>query len=83
MGGINIDFPAWIQAIAAIATLLIGWVTYRSQRKIKTLTDVVENLTGIVGSLSGQTMELQKQTAVVSKRYELEKSLSVRKIGWA
>jgi len=78
MCGFIVDWPSWIQALAAIATLVIGWITYRSQRKIKTLTDVVENLTGIVGSLSEQTKELQNQTAVISKRYELEKSLSVR-----
>ena len=58
------NFPVYIQAVTAILTAFIVLATFRTQSKIKTLTDVV--------------VELHKQTKLLSERFEFEKALTLR-----
>jgi hypothetical protein len=58
------NFPVYIQAVTAILTLFIVIATFKTQGKIKTLTDVV--------------VELQRQTKILSDRFDLERTISVR-----
>jgi len=58
------NFPVYVQAVTAILTLFIVIATFNTQRKIKTLTDVV--------------VEVQKQTKILSDRFDLERVISVR-----
>ncbi len=54
---------AWLQGLTGLATFFVAWLTFNSQKKIKTLTDVV--------------LQLQKQTKLLSDRYDLEQELSI------
>src|SRR5258708_1911164 len=65
------DFPTWIQAVIAIPTLIIACITLLQEKKIKQLTDIVLEL-------QNQTKELAKQSEIMSLRYELDKTASLR-----
>ncbi len=65
------DFPTWVQAVIAIPTLIIACITLLQEKKIKQLTDVVIEL-------QNQTKELKEQSEILSKRYDLERRLSMR-----
>lgn len=40
----NVNFPDWVQALCAIATFALAISVYTQQKKIKTLSDVVNSL---------------------------------------
>lgn len=59
------SLSVFVQGVAGFATAWIAWLTYQTNQKVRTLTDVV--------------VELQQQNKLMSDRFQLEKKNSLRR----
>jgi|GEM_PF-3832729 len=72
------DFPTWLQAGCAMITLMLVIMGLLQNKRIQELIDIVSELRNQTAELQNQTSELKSQSETLTKRYDLEKRLSIR-----
>jgi hypothetical protein len=65
------DFPTWVQAGCAMITLMLVIMGLLQNKRIQELVEIVKEL-------KNQTAELKTQSEVLTKRYDLERRLSLK-----